>query len=142
MQSELTAKSRKRRVPDHPARRFAGFESADEKFIYYAKTAADPDIWKLRLEDRKETAVSPPLHVSQWTSWARVDKAIFFVREGPEAHPVLRFLDFATARVKDITPLDKQPWPWWVSATADGKSVLYQQVDMKVSNVMLLQNFR
>jgi hypothetical protein len=72
----------------------------------------------------------------------RCQKGIFFVREGHEAHPVLRFPDFATARVKDIAPLDKQPWPLWVSASADGEFALYQQVDMEISNVMLLENFR
>jgi hypothetical protein len=30
----------------------------------------------------------------------------------------------------------------WVSASADGKSALYQHVDMDVSNVMALENFR
>lgn len=121
---------------------FVGFESSDGRFMYYAKTAADPDIWKLRLQDRQEAAVSPQIHVSQWTSWALVDKGIFFVRESAEAHPVLRYLDFATSRVKDIAPLEKQPWPLWISASPDAKSVLYQQVDMLVSNVMLLENFR
>jgi Tol biopolymer transport system component/DNA-binding winged helix-turn-helix (wHTH) protein len=121
---------------------FVGFESSDGRFIYYAKTAADPDIWRLQLEDRQEVAVSPQVHVSQWTSWALVDKGIFFVREGAEAHPVLRYLDFATSRVKDMAPLEKQPWPLWISASPDAKSILYQQVDMLVSNVMLVENFR
>ena len=121
---------------------FAAFESLDGRFIYYAKTAANPDIWKIGLEDRQETAVVPSLHVSQWTSWALVDRGIFFVREPADGHPVLRFLDFATANVKDIAPLTKQPWPLWVSASANGRFVLYQQIDMYVSNVMLLENFR
>jgi Tol biopolymer transport system component len=121
---------------------FGGFESGDGNSIYYAKTAADPDIWRLQLENGQEAAVLPLLHVSQSTSWALVNTGIFFVRESPDAHPVLRFLDFATARVKDITPLDKQPWPLWVSVSADGKFALCQQIDMYVSNVMALENFR
>jgi hypothetical protein len=42
----------------------------------------------------------------------------------------------------DITPLQKQPLRSRVSASEDGQVVLYQQVDMMVSNVMLLENFR
>jgi Tol biopolymer transport system component/DNA-binding winged helix-turn-helix (wHTH) protein len=121
---------------------FAGFESADGKSIYYTKTSSEPDIWRMRLEDGHETAVLPPLHLNQWTGWSLVDKGIFFVREGHNAHPVLRFLDFKTARVKDIAPLDKQPWPLWVSASADGKLVLYEQLDLEANNIMLLENFR
>ena len=121
---------------------FSGFESSDGNSIYYAKTASEPDIWRLTLQDGQESAVSPTLHLNQWTGWALVDKGIFFVREGPDAHPVLRFLDFATNLVKDITPLDKQPWPLWVSVSANGKFALYQQMDMYMSNVMALENFR
>jgi Tol biopolymer transport system component len=120
---------------------FAGFESADGKPIYYAKTSSEPDIWKMQLQDRKEAAVSPRLHVPQWTGWALTDSGILFVAEGPEAHPVLRFLDFATARVKRITPLEKQPWPLWISASSDGNVVIYAQVDLEVSNIMSLENF-
>jgi len=120
---------------------FSGFESSDGKSIYYAKTASEPDIWRLHLEDGREAAISPPLHLNQWTGWALVDKGIFFVREGPGAHPVLRFLAFRSNRVKDITPLPKQPWPLWVSTSADGKVVLYEQVDTEISNVMALENF-
>jgi len=121
---------------------FAGFESADGKSIYYAKTASEPDIWRMQLDGGQESAVLPLLHVNQWTGWSLADKGIFFAREGPDAHPVLRFLDFATARVKDIAPLDKQPWPLWVSASAQGKFALYEQLDMEVSNIMSLENFR
>lgn len=120
---------------------FSGFESSDGKSIYYAKTASEPDIWRLHLEDGQEAAISPPLHLNQWTGWALVDKGIFFVREGPGAHPVLRFLAFRSNRVKDITPLPKQPWPLWVSTSVDGKVVLYEQVDTEISNVMALENF-
>jgi Tol biopolymer transport system component len=122
---------------------FAGFESADGSSFYYAKTSSDSDIWRIQLEDGQEAAVSPQLHLQQWTGWALGDKGVFFVREGPDAHPVLRFLDFTTARVKDVTSLEKQPWPWplWISASADGRFVAYEQVDMEVSNVMLLENF-
>jgi hypothetical protein len=81
------------------------------------------------------------LHVSEWTSWALVNKGIFFVKEGPEAHPVLSFLDFSTARINDLTALEKQPWPLWISASEDGKSVMYGQSDLFV-NIMLVENFR
>ena len=121
---------------------FAGFESVDGKFVYYAKTAADPDIWKLRLQDGQEAAVSPPLHVSQWTSWALADERIFFVKEGADANPMLRSLDLRSAHITDLAPLEKQPWPLWISASADGRVVIYGQLDMYVSNIMLVENFR
>ena len=62
--------------------------------------------------------------------------------EASEKHPVLRYLDFSTAHVREITALQKQPWRVWVSALPDGKRVLFQQQDMIASNVMLVENFR
>jgi Tol biopolymer transport system component/DNA-binding winged helix-turn-helix (wHTH) protein len=121
---------------------FGGFESADGKLFYYAKTPAHPDIWRVQLEDGQEAVLSPRLHLEDWTGWALVDNGIFFLQDTPEAHPMLSFLDFATAHIMDITPLQKQPWHSRVSASDDGQVVLYQQVDMMVSNVMLLENFR
>jgi Tol biopolymer transport system component/DNA-binding winged helix-turn-helix (wHTH) protein len=121
---------------------FGGFESADGKFFYYAQTAAHPDIWKLRLDDREEAALSPRLHLEDWSNWALVDKGILFLHDTPKAHPMMSFLDLATARIRDVTPLQKQPWHPRLSASADGQFVLYQQIDMRVSNVMLLENFR
>ena len=121
---------------------FAGFESADGRSFYYAKTSSDPDIWRMQLEDGREAAVSPRLQLQQWTGWALADKGVFFVREGPDAHPVLRFLDFATDRVHDVTPLERQPWPLWISASVDGRFVMYQQIDKEVRNIMLLDNFQ
>jgi Tol biopolymer transport system component/DNA-binding winged helix-turn-helix (wHTH) protein len=121
---------------------FAAFESADGKSIYYTKGPSDQDIWKMRLVDRQEAAISPQVHTQNWTGWALTDKGILFARQGPVAHGVLRFFDFATARVHEIAPLEKQGWPLWISASADGKFVLYRQVDLAVNNIMMLENFR
>jgi len=120
---------------------FEAFESADGKFIYYANTASEPDIWKMRLQDGQETSLLPPIHLQQWPGWALTSQGILFVREGPTKHPILRFIDFSNSQVKDVAPLGKQPWPLWISAAGDGHVVMYQQVDMTVSNIMSLENF-
>jgi len=121
---------------------FAALESADGKSIYYAKTSSDPEIWRMCLEEHQEAAVSPRLHTNQWTGWAVTDKGIFFVREGPIERPFLRFFDFATGHVKDVASLEKQSFPLSISASAGGGFVVYQQLDLEVSNIMLLENFR
>ena len=94
------------------------------------------------MDTGQEAAVSPSLHANQWTGWALADKGIFIVRENQAAHPVLRFLDFATSRVRDIAPQEKQPFPSWISASADGHHAVYEQLDTEISNVMLVESFR
>jgi Tol biopolymer transport system component/DNA-binding winged helix-turn-helix (wHTH) protein len=120
---------------------FAALESADGKSIYYAKTASDPDIWRMKLDDHQEAAVSPRLHTEQWTGWALTDHGIFFVRGGPTEGKIVRFLDFVTAHVAEVASLEKQDWPLSITASADGAFVVYQQVDLDTSNIMLLENF-
>jgi len=119
---------------------FRAFESADGKVIYYAKAPSDPDIWRVQLSGGQESPVSPRIHLQQWRDWALANNGIFFFRERSAPHPVLRFFDFAKASVGDVATLEKPGE--WISASADGKFVLYHQLDHEESNIMLLENFR
>jgi Tol biopolymer transport system component len=119
---------------------FRAFESADGKVIYYATASSDPDIWRIQPDGAGESPVSPRIHLYKWRDWALVDNGIFFSRERSAPHPVLSFFDFATARVNDVVTLEKPGE--WISASADGKFVLYNQFDHEESNIMLLENFR
>jgi len=119
---------------------FRAFESADGKVIYYANASSDPDIWRVPAAGGQESPVSPRIHLQRWRDWALIDNGIFFFRERSAPHPVLRFFDFATARVTDVVTLEKPGE--WISASADGKFILYHQIDDEESNIMLLENFR
>jgi hypothetical protein len=79
-------------------------------------------------------------HLQQWRDWTLVDDGIFFFRQRSAPKSVLSFFDFATARVRDVTTLEKPGE--WISASVDGKFVLYHQLDHEESNIMLLENFR
>jgi hypothetical protein len=98
------------------------------------------------LVDGEEAAVkprwTPRLHVTQSTAWALPTKGTFFVPEGAEEQPVLRYLDFANGHALEISFLQMQPSHIWISPSVDGKRLLLQQLDMRVSNVMLVENFR
>jgi Tol biopolymer transport system component/DNA-binding winged helix-turn-helix (wHTH) protein len=120
----------------------AAFESADGRFIYYAKST-DRDIWRLRLADGQENPLSPGIQVEHWSGWALADHGIFFLGEESSRHPVVRFFDFSAARIRDVVTLEKPvPWRSWISASADGKLILYPQQDQDESNIMLLENFQ
>ena len=118
---------------------FGAFQSADGKFVYYAKTPADPDIWRVPSSGGHESPVSPRIHLQQWRDWTLVNNGILFVPDRSSRNAALRFFDFATARIKDVATIE-QPGEW-ISASADGKFVLYHQFDHGESNIMLLENF-
>jgi len=119
---------------------FIAFESADGKFVYYAKTPSDPDIWRVPSSGGEESPVSPRIHLQQWRDWALVDSGIFFCPERSVRNSALRYLDFTTGRVTEVVTLEK-PGDW-ISASSDRKFVLYDQSDRWESNIMLLENFR
>jgi Tol biopolymer transport system component len=118
------------------------FESADGQFIYYAKTP-EREIWRMPLAGGQESPLSPRIHVEHWSGWSVSDNGIFFLGEESSQHPVLKFFDFSATRIKDVATL-KRPVPWrsWISASADGRVILYPQQDQEESNIMLLENFR
>jgi Tol biopolymer transport system component/DNA-binding winged helix-turn-helix (wHTH) protein len=120
----------------------AAFESVDGQFLYYAKNP-DRNIWRLQLRDGQENQVSPEIHVEHWSGWALSDNGIFLLGEESSPHPVLKFFDFSSNRIVDVANLKKPvPWRSWISASADGKFLLYPQLDQQESNIMLLENFR
>ena len=118
---------------------FAPFESADGRFVYYAKTPADPDIWKVPSFGGHESPVSPKIHLQQWRDWALVDKGILFVPKRSTPNSILKFFDFAAGRISSVATIGKPGE--WISASADGKFVLYHQFDELESGIMLLENF-
>jgi eukaryotic-like serine/threonine-protein kinase len=120
----------------------AAFESADGKFIYYTKTS-DSGIWRMQVDGGQESSLSPRIHLQQWNNWALTDNGVFFLSEESAQHPVITYFDFSAAHIKDVVTLERRvPWRSWISASADGKFVLYPQDDQNESIIMLLENFR
>ncbi len=120
----------------------AAFESTDGQFLYYAKTP-EREIWRMSVAGGPESPISPSIHVEHWSGWSVTDKGIYFLGEESSPHPVLKFFDFSSSRIKDMAAL-RGPVPWrsWISASADGKFLLYPQQGEEESNIMLLENFR
>jgi Tol biopolymer transport system component/DNA-binding winged helix-turn-helix (wHTH) protein len=119
---------------------FVAFESRDGKYVYYAKTPSSPDIWRVRSSGGDEIPVSPRIHVQQWRDWALVDDGIFFCPERSVRNSSVKFLRFSSGNIADITRLEKPGE--WISASANGRFVLYNQSDRWESNIMLLENFQ
>jgi Tol biopolymer transport system component/DNA-binding winged helix-turn-helix (wHTH) protein len=118
---------------------FGPFESPDGKFVYYAKTPSDPDIWRVPSSGGEESAISPKIHLQLWRDWALVDKGIFFVPQRSVPNSALKFFDFATGRISTVATIEKPGE--WISASADGRFILYHQFDELETGIMLLENF-
>jgi hypothetical protein len=76
----------------------------------------------------------------EWYNWALAPTGIYFL-EHREAGGALIFFDFGTGRTTTISTSDKQPGVG-LAVSADGKSILYVEVALEDSNIMLVKNFR
>ncbi len=114
-------------------------ESVDGRFLYYSKFEA-PGIWKVPLSGGEETRVLDHAGGSEWYNWALARNGLYFLRHLAKGGD-LDFFDFATGKTTIISTSDKQPGIG-LALSADGKSILYAEVDLEDSNIMLVKNFR
>jgi hypothetical protein len=123
---------------------FAPVESPDGKFLYYVKALQATDLWKVPVEGGQATKVLEGL--STYVNFALVDDGVYFVpvRERGRGSS-LRFLSFATNKVKPVAsfekPLDVGSLGG-VSVSPDREWILYTQIEHAGSELMLVENFR
>jgi Tol biopolymer transport system component/DNA-binding winged helix-turn-helix (wHTH) protein len=119
----------------------APLESADGKYIYYAKTHyANPEIWQVPVSGGAEKLLSPLVRPASWASWAVVDRGIVFAGPSGKGRPVVELFDLATHDVKNLGELNIVPF--WLGASRDGKSVVFDQPGWEQAQLMLVENFR
>jgi Tol biopolymer transport system component/DNA-binding winged helix-turn-helix (wHTH) protein len=119
----------------------AALESADGKYVYYAKTYyANPEIWQIPVDGGAEKLLSPLVRPASWASWAIVDRGIVFAGPSGKGRPVVELFDLAACQVKDLGELNTVPF--WLGASRDGKSVVFDQPGWEQAQLMLVENFR
>jgi Tol biopolymer transport system component/DNA-binding winged helix-turn-helix (wHTH) protein len=114
-------------------------ESADGRFLYYSKYET-PGIWKVPLSGGEEKRVLDQAGEHEWYNWALARNGVYFL-EHRENGGALDFFDFTTGKTTTISTLEKQPGIG-LAVSADGKSILYTEIELEDSNIMLVKNFR
>jgi hypothetical protein len=109
-------------------------ESVDGRFIYFSKYEA-PGIWKMPIDGGEESRLLADQGGSAWWNWALARNGIYFLDEE------LKFFDFATGKRTSVYASEK-PLRRGLAISPDGKSILYPQIDVAESSIMLLKNFR
>jgi len=118
-----------------------GIESADGRFLYYAKS--EPGIWRMPLDARDgETRIlDEPGGGTEWCNWAVGDHGIYFLGPGPGSKASIQFFDFASRQKSPIFTLDRPPQDG-LAISPDEKSMLFAQEELSESHIVLVKNFR
>jgi Tol biopolymer transport system component/serine/threonine protein kinase len=118
------------------------FESADGKFLYYARLAR-PGIWRVQAEGGEEIEV---LDQAQTGLWAVTSQGICFFDMRSPSGAAMKAYDFATRRQRVIHQFPKQTtigtFDTSITVSPDGQWILYTQLDQAGSDLMLVEDFR
>jgi dipeptidyl aminopeptidase/acylaminoacyl peptidase len=109
-------------------------ESVDGRFIYFSKFEA-PGIWKMPIDGEEESLLLADQGGRMWWNWALTRNGIYFLDDE------LKFFDFATGKRTSVYASEK-PLIMGLAVSPDGKSILYPQIEVAESSIMLLKNFR
>jgi Tol biopolymer transport system component len=122
-------------------------ESEDGRYLYFAKGRGKPGVWRRPLNgdinSREESALQS---VQFWGLWALAKCGIYYLDLGqaPNSKANLEFFDLEQKRTTKLAQLGEplNPWNPAIALSPDGQSLLYEQLERPVSNIVLLENFR
>jgi Tol biopolymer transport system component/DNA-binding winged helix-turn-helix (wHTH) protein len=119
-----------------------GVESGDGRFFYFAKFA-EAGIWRMPLNGGAEEirVLDQPRGGTDWDFWALVHNGIYFVARGADSKDSVEFLDFAGEKKVRIFTMDGRPNDG-LAVSPDEESILFAQVKLSESQVVLVKNFR
>jgi len=85
-------------------------------------------------------AIYAGLGPATWASWAVVDQGIVFAGPLGVGRPLVSLLDMTKHKLTALGELDTVPF--WLGATPDAKTVLFDQPGWQQAQIMLVENFR
>jgi Tol biopolymer transport system component/DNA-binding winged helix-turn-helix (wHTH) protein len=113
-------------------------ESVDGRYIYYSKFDV-PGVWKMPMEGGAETRILDEPDGSDWFNWGITTQGVYFL-DSSTAPGTIKFYEFATGKQFAIFTPSKRTSAG-LAVSPDGKSILYGQVELAESSIMLVKNF-
>jgi Tol biopolymer transport system component len=116
----------------------AAAESADGRWLYYARDTNPISIWRVPVAGGEETKVLDGLSYNFNFAVTATGIYVLAVR-GPIAS--IEFFDLATGTNTRLHTLDRPFW-FGFALSPDGGSILFSQVESRASDLMLVENLR
>lgn len=118
-------------------------ESPDGRTLYHS-ARFNPGLWQIPVEGGVGKRLLEFPERAFWGYWALVEKGIYYIRSDGKDHYRIDFFDFSTGKSRLVAPLEKLPTPWerGLAVSADGKWLLYSQLDYSNCDLMLVENFQ
>jgi Tol biopolymer transport system component/DNA-binding winged helix-turn-helix (wHTH) protein len=119
---------------------FAAEESEDGKDLFYVREGSPASIWKMPVGGGDESEVDGAIHPVDWAAWTLVKDGMLFVEPSVDDDVGVSLFDLSSKQVRHLADLDKAPF--WLTATRDGRAVIFDQPGQFEGRVVVLENFR
>jgi hypothetical protein len=105
--------------------------------IYYAKAAPEPGIWEVR--GGEEVQIIPR---GRQLSFDVAENGIFMMDASAKPQVTVEMFSFASRRIIPVAWLPPGVQPSYFTVARDGRSMLYSQLDSRMSDIELLRESR
>jgi len=113
-------------------------ESVDRRFLYYSKWDA-PGVWEMPIEGGPESRILDQPDGTDWFNWGVTSRGVYFVDS--HAKPAtIKFVEFATGKQFPVFVPPQQPGAG-LAVSQSGDYILYSQMDLAESSIVLVKNF-
>jgi Tol biopolymer transport system component/DNA-binding winged helix-turn-helix (wHTH) protein len=118
---------------------FEALESPDGQWIYYTKSDGASSLWRVPKDGGEET---PVLESVDKRAFAIANEGIYFIPK-PDSFGryTIQFFNFTTKKTRPVFTIESEI-DIYLSASPDGRWILYSQIDQDGSDLMLVENFR
>ena len=125
-----------------PTAGLLGIESSDGSHLYYVESTSltvPGPLWRLTLATGERAKLADN---ADSLSFAVTDDGIYFA-DRASGLTRLNYLDLATQRTTVVVEdLGRVPAGMGISATRDGRTILFTRIDSSTDDLMLVENFR
>jgi Tol biopolymer transport system component/DNA-binding winged helix-turn-helix (wHTH) protein len=121
---------------------FAALESYDARTLYYSRFEGG-GLWSVPVAGGAEQLLTDALHRGDWGNFAVTYTGLYLVDSSTKPGPTILYYDFESRRPKPVLMLkqDAQPWTANLSASRDGRTLLYAQFEAR-NSIMMADNLQ
>ena len=120
---------------------FEMFAAPDGKRIIYSKGAGKSGLWSVGTNGGDEKPIPELAEAGAWRSWSVTPNGVYYTAFAAQIPLHIKFYDFTSGQTLEIAAVDKPPLTYYanLTASADGKRILYAQQDQTNASIMLAE---
>ena len=113
-------------------------ESFDGKYIYFSRTSLDSTIWRVPAEGGAEEVVAGAPKPFDTSHWVLSPSGIYVI----DSNGDLLFYQFDKGRIATVFHDQRFITDWSMAVSPDGREIVWAQIDERLADLMLVENFR